>query len=107
MARIDPLERMGDGAALGALREHQRAARASAQPWLTLALAAALAEIGLFLYALFHHGFRDLALVSSLLIFVFGLSSAIAGLRVWLFRRAHPFELIPTPSVVRWHRGLR
>jgi hypothetical protein len=94
MAQVDPLKLVRNSATLEAYRQHQRAVRAAAQPWLTIALVAVVLEIGLFLYGLFHLGFRDLSLLSSLLVFVFGLSFGVAGIRAWLYRRSHPFELL-------------
>ncbi len=107
MATIDPLKLVRNTATLETYRQHQRAIRAAAQPWLTVALVAALLEIGLFLFELFHNGFRSLSLLSSFLVFVFGLSFGIAGIRVWLFRRSHPFELPEAPSAFRWDRSVR
>jgi hypothetical protein len=93
MAQIDPLKLVRNSATLGAYRQHQRAVRAAAQPWLTIGLVAAVLEIGLSVYGLFHLSFRDLSLISSLLMIVFGLSFGVAGIRAWLFRRSHPFEM--------------
>jgi hypothetical protein len=97
MAQVDPLKLVRNSATLEAYRQHQRAVRAAAQPWLTIALVAVVLEIGLFLYWLFHLGFRDLSLLSSLLVFVFGLSFGVAGIRAWLYQRSHPFELPEAP----------
>jgi hypothetical protein len=97
MAQIDPLKLVRNSATLEAYRQHQRAVRAAAQPWLTIALVAVVLQIGLSLYGLFHLGFRDLSLLSSLLLIVFGLCLSIAGVRAWLYRRSHPFELLEAP----------
>jgi len=101
MATIDPLKLMRNTATLEAYRQHQRAIRAAAQPWLTVALVTALLQIGLFWYELFHNGFRSLSLLYSLLMIVFGLALATAGIRAWLYRRSHPFELPEPPSAFR------
>jgi len=97
MAPIDPLKLMRNAATLQAYRQHERSVRAAAQPWLTIALVAALLQIGLFWYELFHDRFRGLSLLNGLLMTVFGLAFATAALRAWLYRRSHPFEL-PEPG---------
>jgi hypothetical protein len=96
MTQIDPLKLVRNPATLEAYRQHQRAVRAAAQPWLIVAVVAVFLEIGLFLYGLLRQGFRDLSLLSGLLIMVFGLAFFVAALRAWLYQRAHPFELPET-----------
>lgn len=93
MLDVDPLKVVWNTETLEAYRRYRREMRATAQPWLVIALVAALIEIGLFLHALFRNDFRDLSLISSLLVLVFGLSYGIASLRIWRFRRRHPFDL--------------
>ncbi|HZZ32595.1 MAG TPA: hypothetical protein VFE10_11450 [Phenylobacterium sp.] len=102
MDQIDPLKLVRNSATLEAYRQNQRAVRAAAQPWLTIGLVAVVLQIGLFLYALFHDGFRDLGLLFNLLVFASGLSFGVAGIRAWLYRRSHPFELPEAPSALRW-----
>ena len=99
MAQIDPLKLVRNSATLEAYRQHQRAVRAAAQPWLTIAPVAVVLQIGLFLYSLFHHAFRDLSLLSSLIMFVGGLCFGVAGIRAWLYTRSHPFELLEAPRL--------
>jgi hypothetical protein len=96
---IDPLKVMRNPATLQAYRQYQRAVWAAAQPWLAIGLIVVALQISLFLFALFHNGFRDLSLLFSLLMFAYGLSFGVAGLRVWLYRRSHPFVLPEAPSV--------
>jgi hypothetical protein len=102
MATTDPFKLTRNTATLEAYRQHQRAIRAAAQPWLTVAfvalLAAGLGE-GLCLRALSHNdNFRILSLLSSLLVLVFGLASAISGIRARRYIRSHPLELPEPPS---------
>ena len=97
MTQIDPLKVMRNSATLEAYRHHQRAVRSAAQPWLIIALVAVALEVGLFLYALLHHGLRDLSLLSGVLVMVFGLSFLVAALRAWRYRRSHPLDLPEAP----------
>jgi|GEM_PF-5328077 len=101
MTQVDPYKLMRNSATLDALRQHQRAVRAAAQPWLVIALVSCVGQISLFLFELFHSSLREFALLSSLLMLIFGASLAIAGLRAWLFRRAHRF-VSPETRSVRW-----
>lgn len=93
MPDVDPFKVMRNTASLDAYRQHRRAVRAAAQPWLAIALFAAVIQIGLFLYRLVDHGFRDLVLASSLTMVVFGISFGIGRVRASSFRRAHPLQL--------------
>ena len=93
MPQIDPLKLVRNSATLGAYRQHQRAVRAVAQPWLTIGVVAVVLQSSVSLFGLFHHGFRYLGLLGGLLGLVFGLSSCVAGIRTWLYLRSHPFEL--------------
>jgi hypothetical protein len=101
MATINPLKLVPDTATLEAHRQHQRAIRAAARPWLTVALVMAPLAIAVFLYALFHESFRTLNLLSGLLAFVFASALAIAGIRARRYSRAHPFEPPEPPSAFR------
>jgi len=93
MLDVDPYMVVRNSATLQAYRDYHRAARAAAQPWITIAVALALVQIAMFLYALFHNAFRALSLVESLAMGAFGLAMGIAGLRAWSYRRAHPLRL--------------
>jgi hypothetical protein len=105
MDQIDPFKLVRNGATLESYRQYQRSVRAAAQPWLTIALVAVLLQISLFSYELFCHDFRVLSLLFSLTTLVFGLSFAMAGIRIWQFRRSHPFKLLEAPSAFRWGRA--
>jgi hypothetical protein len=94
---IDPLKIVRNPATLQAYRQHQRALWAVALPWLAIGLVAVALQISLFLFALFHNGFRDLSLLFNLLMFGSGVSFGVAGIRVWLYQRSHPFVLPETP----------
>ena len=50
MDPIDPIKVVRNSATLEAYRQHQRALRGAAQPWLTIALAAVVLQLGLLLY---------------------------------------------------------
>jgi hypothetical protein len=102
MTQIDPLAVVRNSATLDAYRQHQRAIRAAAQPWLIVALLAAGLEIGLFLYGLRHQGLHELGLLRGLPLMVFGLSFFTAALRAWLYQRAHPLELPEAPARKPW-----
>jgi len=93
MEYVDPLNVMRNPQTLAAYRRYQREVRAAGQPWLTIAIALAVIEIGYVLVMLLRNHLAGGVLISSLLIFAFGLSFAIAALRMWLFRRCHPLEL--------------
>jgi hypothetical protein len=101
MVQIDPLKVVCNTATLEAYRQHERGVRAAAQPWLSIALVAVALQIGLFLYGLFHPGLRDLGLLSSLMVAVFGLCFCVGAMRAWLYRRSHPFDLPEAPKF-RW-----
>jgi uncharacterized RDD family membrane protein YckC len=96
---IDPLKVMRSPATLQAYRQHQRALWAAGQPWLIIGLIVIALQVSLFLFALLHNGLgsRDLSLLFSLLMFIYGVSFAVAGMRVWLYRRSHPFVLPEVP----------
>jgi predicted lysophospholipase L1 biosynthesis ABC-type transport system permease subunit len=103
MDPIDPLKVVRNTATLEAYRQHQRALRGAAQPWLTIALAAVVLQIGLLFYELLRHDVRNLSLLSNLLMFAFGLSFCVAAIRAWLYRRSHPLELPEArSSTLRW-----
>ena len=93
MTYIDPLEVVRNPETLAAYRRYRREMYASARVWLVIAAIAAPTEIGVTLYGLFGHGGRNLSLVSSAVLLVFGLSFAIASWRMWRFTRSHPFQL--------------
>lgn len=93
MADIDPLKVVRNPETLEAYRRYRREMWARAQPWLTIAIVAALTGIGLFLSALFRNSFHDLSLFFSLVFLVYGLSFGIASVRIWHFRRTRPLEL--------------
>lgn len=99
MSYIDPLKVMRNPATLQAYRQHRRALWAAAQPWLSIGLVASALEISLFLFALYRGNFRGLSVIFSLIMFAYGVSFGVAGIRVWLYRRSHPFVLPETPSV--------
>lgn len=101
MSYIDPRKVMRNPATLQAYRQYQRDVWAAAQPWLAIGLIVIALQFSLFLFALFHSGFRDLSLLFSLLMFAYGVSFCVAGIRVWLYRRSHPFELPEAPTA-RW-----
>lgn len=105
MSDIDPFKVTRNTASLEVYRQHRRAVRAAAQPWLAIALFAAVIQIGLFLYRLVDHGFRDLVVASSLTMVVFGISFGIGSVRANLFRRAHPLQLPEVRST--WDGGTR
>ena len=100
MSYIDPLKVMRNPATLRAYRQHQRALWVAGQPWLSIGLVAIALEVSLFLFALFRGSFgnRNLFLIFSLLMLAYGLCFLMAGVRVWLYRRSHPFVLPETPS---------
>jgi hypothetical protein len=99
---IDPLKVMRNPATLQAYRQHQRALWAAAQPWLAICLVVIALQISLFLFALFHSNFHGLSLLFSLLMFVYGASFCIAGIRAWLYQRSHPLVLPETPPPFGW-----
>ncbi|WP_372785162.1 hypothetical protein [Phenylobacterium sp.] len=99
MPYIDPLKVVRNPATLQAYRQHQRALWAAAQPWLAIGLVSIALMIGLFLFALFHNSFRDLNLFFSLLMFAYGVSFGVAGIRIWRYNRSHPFVLPEAPSL--------
>ena len=93
MIGIDPLKIARNTETLQAYRRYQRSLRGAGQPWLAIACVAAPTAIGVSLYAGFHNDFRMAGLTSGVGILVFGLSIAVASLRMWRFRRSHPLEL--------------
>jgi hypothetical protein len=93
MSYIDPLKVVRNPETLQAYRRYRREMWATAAPWVAIAVVAALTEIGLFLYWMLWDRFRDASLISGLLLLAFGLSYAIASVRMWRFRRSRPFEL--------------
>jgi hypothetical protein len=93
-------------ATLEAYRQHQRAIRAAAQPWLTVVIVTSLIQFALLFYEFFHHSFRAITLLNDLIGLVALLAGAIAATRSWLYRRSHPLELPETPSVFSWCRKL-
>jgi hypothetical protein len=80
---------------LEAYRQHMRAVRGAAQPWITLAPILAALMALLTAYALFNDGFRRayMFLVFPGLMAGCGLASVIAGLRMARYRRDHPLRL--------------
>jgi len=91
MSYIDPLKVVRNPETLAAYRRYQRELRASAQPWPWIAVAAVLTETGGFLIGLLRNIWPSPILISGL-VFVFGVSFAMAAFRMWRFRRTHPFE---------------
>lgn len=92
MRDVDPYAVLRNPATLAAYRQHHRAVRRAARPWIALAVVLAALMVSSAVYALFHAGFRRSFMflaVPSLAAGV-GLASGIAGLRMAAYRRDHP-----------------
>lgn len=105
MTHVDPLKLVRKET-LRAYRQYQRAIRAAAQPWLTIALVAMGAEVCLFVSGLARSNFH-VGLLSGFLMVLIGLSLSAAAVRAWLYQRSHPFTLPETPSLFPWRNSVR
>jgi hypothetical protein len=92
MAEPDPFAALTSTEALEAWRAHERAARAAGRPFIVAGLLAAIADIGLFVYALFSNGFQAAAPVVVTLSALAVVGWGAGQWRIARHRRDHPFD---------------
>jgi hypothetical protein len=96
---IYPVNLTRNTATLEAYRQHQRAIRAAAQPWLTVVLVTGLLQIALLFYEFVRHHFGALILLNDLIMLVMFFAGATAVTRSLLYSRSHPLELPEPPRL--------